>query len=152
MARVIYSENKITDFIEEAKIRGIAPAIRHLGYPSFPTAQNWFKERGIPTPSVDSLMQKAAELRVFYGDTEKKYALQVLMERIVEMAQEDVVDADGINKLANAMSKLIQSYQLVEGKATAVSEQHVKTGEDLAIADMLNSMKAKNALKESELT
>lgn len=151
MAKVIYSENKVTEFIELAQLKGMAPAIRELGYPSYPTGQKWFRERGIELPTIDSLMQKAAELRVFYGDNEKKYAVQTLMDRIVEKLQEEDLDADGINKLGNALAKAIQTFQLIDGKATSVTETRTKDGVDLGAMDLINAAKARNAIKEQEL-
>lgn len=147
-----YTEEQIDDFIETAQLTGISPAIKRLGYPSFPTAQKWFRERGLEMPTLDSLMQKAAEMRVFYGDNEKKYAIQVLMDAFVEKAQEKDLDADGLNKLANGLMKLIQAFQLIEGKSTQITETHKKDGTDLGAIDLINAAKARNVLKENELS
>ena len=152
MAKVYYSDRQVNEFIEAAKEMGISPAIRHMGYPTWSTAQRWFNEKGIPLPTIDSLLAKAAEMKIFYTDKEKKYAVQSVIDRVVESLQQDNLTADEINKLANALNKAIQTFQLIEGKATTISESHQKDGTDLAVMDMLNSAKAKNALKESELS
>lgn len=152
MVNKAYSEQEMTEFIELAQMKGIAPALRELKYPSYPTAQRWFKERGLELPSVDSLMQKAAEMRVFYGDNEKKAALQITIDRIIEEIQEKELDADGINKLTNALAKALQTYQLIEGKSTAITEKHDKDSTDLAINNLVEQMRAKNATKEAELS
>lgn len=147
-----YTEEMKDEFIELAQLKGIAPAIRELKWPSFPTAQKWFRERDLDMPTIDSLMQKAAELRVYYSDNEKKYAVQTLMDRIVEKLQEEDLDADAINKLGNALAKAIQTFQLIEGKSTSITETHTKDGADLGAMDLINAAKARNALKEAELS
>lgn len=152
MAKVHYSENQVTDFINAAKEMGISPALRTLGYPaSYATAIKWFEERGELRPDVDSLLAKAAELKAFYGDREKLFAAQSLIDRIVEQLQQNDLDADQINKLGNALHKAIQTFNLIEGKATNVTESRQKDGTDLAIMDMLNAAKAKNSIIENDL-
>lgn len=142
-----YSEEESRSFVEVAKEIGISPAMRQLGYPgSYNTARKWFEEQGEIVPDLDSLMRKAADMKRFYGDSEKKIAIQTLIDRIVEKLEKDDLDADGINKLANALNKAIQSFQLVEGKSTNITESRTKDGSDLAIIDMLNAAKAKNDL------
>jgi hypothetical protein len=151
MARVIYSQDQINEFIATAEMMGVAPAIRQLGYPTYPTAQKWFEEQGKEMPSIDSIGQKAAVMRVFYGDQEKKYAAQRNIERIVESLEQDQLDAKDINLLSNALHKAVQTFNLIEGKSTSITESHTKDGADLAINDLLNSAKAKNALVEEEM-
>lgn len=153
MAKVHYSENQVNEFISTAKEMGISPALRTLGYPaSYATAIRWFEERGELRPDVDSLLAKAAELKAFYGDKEKSFAAQTLMDRIVEKLMHDDLDADALNKLSNSLHKVIQTINLIEGKATAVTESRTKDGTDLAVMDMLNAAKAKNALKEEQIS
>src|SRR3954467_9862361 len=118
-----YTDEQKDDLIELAQIKGIAPAIRELGYPSYPGAVKWFKERNLEVPVVDSLMAKAAEMKIFYNDSAKKASLQIAIDRIVEMIQEnDRLTADDINKLSNALAKLLQTFQLIEGKSTQINE------------------------------
>lgn len=146
-----YTQEEVDEFVELAQIKGIAPAIRELGYPSYPGAQKWFKEKGLEMPTVDSLMAKAAELKVFYGDSEKKASLQIAIDRIIEELQEKALNADEINKLSNALSKLLQTYQLIEGKATQVTEKHEKDSTDLAINKLLDDMRNANERKANEI-
>lgn len=147
-----YTQEQIDEFIETANMSGIAPAIRQLGYPSFPTAQRWFKDKGLGMPHVDSLMAKAAELRVFYDDSAKKASLQIAIDRIVEMLQENArLTADDINKLANALSKLLQTFQLIEGKSTAIAEKVEKSDTDKNIERLMNQMSKINERKEADL-
>lgn len=147
-----YTDEQKDEFIELAQLKGIAPAIRELKYPTYPAAQKWFKERDLDMPTIDTLMQKAADMRVFYGDNEKKYALQVTIDAIVEKVQNNDLDADELNKASNALAKLIQTFQLIEGKSTAITETHKKDGTDLGAIDLINAAKARNSLKEAELS
>jgi hypothetical protein len=147
----VYTQEMIDEFVETAQLTGISPAIKRLGYPSFPTAQKWFRDKGLGMPNIDSLMAKAAELKVFYGDSEKKYAIQSVMDAIVEKVQENDLDADSLNKLANGLTKLIQAFQLVEGKSTSITESHTKDATDLAVYDLLGKVNAQNKLKVDNL-
>ena len=147
-----YTDEQKDELIELAQLKGISPAIRELGYPSYTGAVKWFQERGLEVPVIDSLMAKAAEMKQFYSDNEKKYAVQQLMDRIVEQLQEKDLDADSINKLGNALAKAIQTFQLIEGKSTQITETHKKDGTDLGAIDLINAAKARNSLKEAELS
>lgn len=147
-----YTDEQIDEFIETAQMSGIAPAIRLLGFPTYPTAQKWFKMRDLEMPTVDSLMAKAAELKVFYGDNEKKASLQIAIDRIVEELQENAdLDADGINKLANALSKLLQTYQLIEGKSTQITDKKEEDFINDSVKSLVDKMNAKNAETKSAI-
>ena len=140
-----YDENQITEFISNAQEMGIGPTIRYLGYPkSYHTAKKWFVDRGLDMPSMDTLAQMAAGLKVFYSDKEKLIAAQAVLDRCVEALMQDTLDSDGLNKLANAVHKAIQTINLIEGKSTVINEQRNKDGQDLAIIDLLNEAKARN--------
>jgi hypothetical protein len=154
MAKVHYSDRQVKEFIETATEMGISPAMRQLGYPgAWATAQRWFQDAGVGMPTVDSLIAKAVELKQFYGDKEKKFAAMTLIDRIVEkLLQENDLTADDINKLGNALNKAIQTFNLIEGKSTSITESRQKDGTDLAIVDMLNEAKARNAAKEDAIT
>lgn len=148
-----YTDEQIDIFIETANMNGIAPAIRELGYPSFPTAQRWFKEKGLGMPHIDSLMAKAAEMKVFYDDSAKKASLQIAIDRIVEMIQENAgLTADDINKLSNALAKLLQTFQLIEGKSTQINEKVEISETDKNIERLMNQMKTMNKAKEESLS
>jgi len=148
-----FSEEQITTFIETAQEMGISPAIRTLNYPrSYHTAKKWFEQRGVELPNLDSLAKMAVDMRVFYSDKEKVLAAQAVLDRCVETLMEDTLDADQLNKLANAVHKAIQTINLIEGKSTNINENRQKDGQDLAIIDLLNEAKARNqAMKEKGL-
>jgi hypothetical protein len=153
VAKIHYSERQVQEFIEAASEMGISPAMRQLGYPTaWATAQRWFENAGVGMPTVDSLIAKAVELKQFYGDKEKKFAAMTLIDRIVESLHQDNLSPDDINKLGNALNKAIQTFNLIEGKSTSITESRQKDGTDLAIVDMLNEAKARNAVKEESIT
>ena len=140
-----YTEEQITEFITNAQEMGIGPTLRYLGFPkSYHTAKKWFVERNIELPTIDTLAQMAAGFRVFYSDKEKLIAAQAVLDRCVEALMEDALDSDGLNKLANAVHKAIQTINLIEGKSTVINENRQKDGQDLAIIDLLNEAKARN--------
>lgn len=142
-----FTEEQITDFIETAKEMGIGPTLRYMGYPkSYHTAKKWFVERGLDMPSIDTLAKMAGDLRVFYSDKEKLIAAQAVLDRCVEALMQDALDSDGLNKLANAVHKAIQTINLIEGKSTVINEQRNKDNTDLAIVDLINEAKARNEI------
>lgn len=152
MAKVIYSERQVEEFIELAKMKGIGPAVREIGYPSVAQAYAWFKKAGEDVPSIDSIATKAVHMKLFYADNEKKYAAQRNIERIVEALEEADLDAKDINLLSNALHKAIQTFNLIDGKATNVNETVTKNGDDLVVQDILSAAKARNSLREQELS
>lgn len=140
-----FTEEQITEFIDNAQEMGIGPTMRYLGYPkSYHTAKKWFVNRGLDMPSIDTLAKMAGNLGVFYSDKEKIIAAQAVLDRCVESLMQDTLDSDGLNKLANAVHKAIQTINLIEGKSTVINEQRQKDGQDLAIIDLLNEAKARN--------
>jgi hypothetical protein len=86
----------------------------------------------------------AVDTRNFYTDKEKLIAAQAVLDRCVEALMQDALDSDGLNKLANAVHKAIQTINLIEGKSTVINENRQKDGQDLAIIDLLNEAKARN--------
>ena len=140
-----FTEEQITEFISNAQEMGIGPTMRYLGFPkSYHTAKKWFVERNLEMPSPNTLAKMAAGLGVFYSDKEKLIAAQTVLDRCVESLMQDTLDSDGLNKLANAVHKAIQTINLIEGKSTVINEQRNKDGQDLAIIDLLNEAKARN--------
>jgi hypothetical protein len=140
-----FTEEQITDFIENAQEMGIGPTLRYMGYPkSYHTAKKWFVQRGLEMPTMDTLAKMAGDMKVFYSDKEKLIAAQAVLDRCVEALMQDTLDSDGLNKLSSAVHKAIQTINLIEGKSTIIQEQRSKDGSDLAIIDLLNEAKARN--------
>jgi len=137
-----YTEEQIQEFIANAQEMGIGPTLRYLGFPkSYHTAKKWFIERNIELPTIDTLAKMAVSTRNFYTDKEKLIAAQAVLDRCVEALMQDALDSDGLNKLANAVHKAIQT---IKGKSTVINENRQKDGQDLAIIDLLNEAKARN--------
>lgn len=149
-----YTEEQIQEFISNAQEMGIGPTLRYLGFPkSYHTAKKWFIERNIELPTIDTLAKMAVSTRNFYTDKEKLIAAQAVLDRCVEALMQDALDSDGLNKLANAVHKAIQTINLIEGKSTVINENRQKDGQDLAIIDLLNEAKARNeAMRNKGLT
>ena len=147
-----YTEEQITEFINIAQEMGIGPTMRHLGYPaSYHTAKKFFTERGIETPTANSLAVMAKNLDIFYTDKEKILAAQAVIDRSVEALYQDNLVSEDINKLSNALHKAIQTINLIEGKSTNINENRSKDGSDLAIVDMLNEAKMRSESIKSNL-
>jgi len=141
-----FTEEQISEYIEIANEMGIGPAMRYLKYPgSYHTAKKFYIQRNLELPSPDSLAVIARSLGIFYSDKEKIVAAQAVLDRCYEKLVEDVLDSDELNKLANAVHKAIQTINLIEGKSTAINESRSKDGTDLALTDMLNEAKMRNA-------
>ena len=146
-----FTEEQKTEFIEVANEMGIGPSIRYLGFPkSYHTAKRWFVERNLELPTLDTLAKMAGDMRVFYSDKEKIIAAQAVLDRCIESLMQDTLDADALNKLANAVHKAIQTINLIEGKSTIINEQRNKDGQDLAIIDLLNEAKARNEIMKNK--
>ena len=153
MGYSVYTEEQIQEFISNAQEMGIGPTLRYLGFPkSYHTAKKWFIERNIELPTIDTLAKMAVDTRNFYSDREKLIAAQAVLDRCVESLMQDALDSDGLNKIANAVHKAIQTINLIEGKSTVINENRQKDGQDLAIIDLLNEAKARNeAMRNSGL-
>lgn len=151
MAR--YIEEEKSEFCELAQEIGIAAAMRELSYPkSYNTARYWLDQRGIEI-TVDSLKSKAAELKHFYGYKEQMLTLQTELDRIQEMLESGDLDADGLNKLSNALSKTINAMELISGRVTERRENHefAVDSKDLELMELINEAKAKNHQIEQEV-
>jgi hypothetical protein len=140
-----YTDEQITEFIEQAAEMGIGPAMRHLGYPaSYHTAKKFHLQRNVEMPTANTLAVMSKQLDIFYTDKEKVLAAQAVLDRSIESLYQDNLTSDDINKLSNAVHKAIQTINLIEGKSTNISENRSKDGSDLAIIDMLNEAKMRS--------
>lgn len=147
-----YTEDQITEFIEVANEMGIGPAMRYLNYPgSYHTAKNFYIKRNLDLPTPDSLAVIARSLGIFYTDKEKVVAAQAILDRCYEKLMQDDLNAEEINKLSNAVHKAIQTINLIEGKSTSINESISKDGTDLALTDMLNEARVKNAAMKEKI-
>lgn len=151
MSQIRYTDEQVDEFIEIATEIGVGPAMRELGYPgSWHTAHRWLDERGIEV-TVDTLKRKARRLGVFYGTKEKVVAAQSVIDRIMELLEQEHLNAEDINKIANALERAIKTMELVEGRATERKEQSNLDSTDLEIRRLLTEMQESNELREAEL-
>ena len=147
-----YSDEEVAAFLEHAQDVGIGRAIRDLGYPgSWATAKRWAENRGIDV-ELNTLKQKAKDYDLWYTDRDALLVAEEGMERVSEMLREKNLEPDEIKKLAEAYQKYANTWLLIQGKATNVTESHYKDGKDLEIMDLINQEKAKNKLNEQEVT
>lgn len=127
-----YSETQITEWIALAQEVGITRAKRELGYPkAWITGKKWAEARGI-TLEVDDIKAKAAGAREFYKQEEKLVIGEEELSRIHLALQDDALNADDLKKLADAYKRTIEAMNLVEGKATNISEQNTTDAFDSA--------------------
>ena len=122
MGYPIYTDEQITEFIEQANEMGIGPTMRLLGYPkSYHTAKKFYMQRNVDMPTSNTLAIMAKQLDIFYTDKEKVLAAQAVIDRTVEALYEDSLTSDDISKLSNALHKAIQTINLIEGKSTNIN-------------------------------
>jgi hypothetical protein len=145
MAKISYSDKEIAEFLEVAQEVGIAKAIRQLGYPnSWGTGKKWADARGI-TIEVDDLKAKAKEFHQWYETEELLIIAQDGMQRVHEQLQEKDLTPDEQKRLAEAFQKYANTWNLLKGRATNITETRSSDGMDLEIVDLLNEEKARNA-------
>lgn len=146
----VYSDEDQAVFCELAQYVGIGAAIRELGYPTYPTASMWLEKRGVEPKHID-IMEKA---RLFHSYYKAEDMLKVVDEalNVVQSLYSKIETADDAMKLSNAVSKLINSRQLLEGKASSIVEKRETTQADLEIVELLNAQKAMNKEIKSNIT
>jgi hypothetical protein len=145
-----YDDEEIADFLELATEIGIARAIRQLGYPnSWGTAKRWADARGIVI-TVDDLKAKAKEFNDWYDTEELLIIAQDGMQRIHEQLQEKNLSPDEQKRLSEAFQKYVNTWSLLKGKATAITETRQSDGTDIELIELLNEEKARNAMIESK--
>lgn len=146
-----YTEEQKKTFLEYAKDMGIAKAIRELGYPTFPTAKKWGEQYGVQLP-LNELSQFANDMKKFYGMEEKLYTAQLLIDRIQEeLMNNPNLAGDELKKLSEAYKKAVETMQLIEGKATAITQDISQDAFDKDYADLIAEMDRVNNKTENEI-
>ena len=142
-----YDEDKITTFIELAQETGIGPAMRELGYPKqWVTANKWFEQRGIDRPK-SLTQQMAAVSKQLYTTEDKLVAGYALIDRINEQLAANDIDTMQLKQLAETFKKTIETIQILEGKATAITQTNDKF--DATYQELIDKMEAKNKAFEA---
>lgn len=150
MAKINYSDEERTDFLELAKEIGITRAKRELGYPKhWATGKSWADAAGIELP-LDTIKAQAAAHWDWYKAEELLIVAKEALINIMESQQQGNLTPDEQKKLAEAFQKYVNTILLLEGKATSITESRKTDNVDLAIADLINAEKARNALIEDE--
>lgn len=142
-----YTDDDRETYVALAQEIGIAPAIRRLGYPTVPSAHKWLKARNIRI-TVSSLMAEVKRFHHFYDITEMLVVVETGVARVVEMYTEDNLSPDDMQKAATATAKLVNSWLLLQGKSTSISETRESDALDVALVDLLNAEKARNLLNQ----
>lgn len=148
--RKTYTDEQKAEYCELAQYVGIGAAIRELGYPSYPTATMWMEQMGIEPKAVDVM----AKARMFHKYYKVEDMLKVVDEAmgVVTDLYSTITTADEAMKLANAVAKLVNARQLLEGKANSIIEKRETTQQDLEIVELLNMQKAQNNAFSTEDT
>lgn len=145
--KITYSDAEQAEFCDTAKEVGIGRAMRSLGYPqSYITGVKWMSSRGIE-PNVDKNMQKIKAFHTYYQVDD----LLMTFDNAISTAEDMLIgaeDADDLKKIADALYKIVQTRNLLEGKATAINEKREVTQQDLEILELLNIENARNAAIE----
>lgn len=146
-----YTDQQIDKYLELAQEVGLGRAIRELGYPTYPTALRWAKARGI-TVNLDTLMANVKAYHTFYETEDMLVLVEQMAERVSEFAVSEIATADDAKKAAEATQKLVNSWLLLRGKATDITEKRAVDSADLALVDLLNAEKARNSLLEEDVS
>lgn len=140
--RKTYTDEQKAEFCDLAREIGIGRAIRELKYPTYPAAVSWLRARGVE-PNVDRTMQAIKQYHTRYTIED----ILIQFDMAISVAEEMLVKAetpDDLKRIAEALSKIVQTRQLLEGKATAINEKREITQQDLEIIELLNIEAAKN--------
>jgi plasmid maintenance system antidote protein VapI len=151
MSNLRYPDDKQNEFCVLAQEIGIGRAIRELGYPTYPTAKGWMEARGIKA-NLDTIMQNVKQYHLFWENTDARVVAESGMARIQERLIEDAeIGPEEMKKLADAYSKYVNAWLVLQGKANDIKEARETTQSDLAIMDLLNAQRAKNAEIETSI-
>lgn len=139
-----YTEEQQATFCEQAQEFGIGRTMRELGYPkSYATGIQWMKARGIK-PNINKAMQQAKLWHTFYEVEDLLEQIDTGLGVIQEMMV-TATTADDMKKLAEAMQKLVNTRQVLEGKATTISEKRETTQAEAELQAILREERARQA-------
>lgn len=139
-----YTEEQKTKFVELAQTIGIGRACRELGYPSWPAGQKWCSARGV-VPAVDTMMQEIKKFHTFYETTDALLIAEEGFDRVLEKLKEVNLDADELKKVSEAYQKFVNTWQVLQGKASTITETQSKDSTDVELIEMLNMERMKTA-------
>jgi len=144
-----YSDAQREAFVALAADKGIAPAIRELGFPSFPTATKWLQARGI-TITVDSLMANVKAYHKFYSLEDMVSVVECGASRALETYQTTpALSPNDQLRTAGAVQRLVTTWQTLNGRASQITESRETDSLDVALVQLLDAERTRNGNKES---
>jgi len=147
-----YSDKEIDEFLAIAQEIGIGKAIKELGYPkSFDTAQAWAKNRGVNV-NVDPVMARAKQFDLLYKEEDMLHVLQEGIQDWFEYmsSNKGEIAPDDKKKMAEALSKYMNSWLLLKGKANEIKGTVEKTEIDLTIEEFMRNAERIDKAKSEE--
>jgi len=150
MSNKAYTDQQRADFLELTVEIGITRAMRKLGYPdAWGTAKRWCDSAGIEVP-IDEIKAQAKAHHDWYETEDLLVVAQEGIRRVHEDLQRSDLTPDEHKKMSEALQKYSNTWLLLQGKATSVSETRTKDNTDIALMELLNEEKARNTLIEQE--
>lgn len=153
-----YEESARQQFCMLAQVEGMVGAMKLLGFPkSKATASKWLEQYGIEL-TASALHKRASELKQWYSAKEKLTVLQEVIDACYEHLRRDEMtgrfevlpSAPELTQLTNALSKAIQTMELLEGRATERTE--TLDAQDIELRQLIAEQNAADALSLKELS
>mgnify|MGYP007127204205 CR=1 FL=1 len=144
----VYDDQQRATFVELAQNIGIGRAIRELGFPSYPTAQSWVRAAGVK-PNTDTAYAQIKDWHTFYQVED----LLIVIDEGISVAQDMLLKAetpDDVKKLSESIQKLANTRQMLEGKATSITEKREVSAEDTEFEKALREFRASDTPRVSE--
>lgn len=139
-----YSDKQRDEYLKLAQEVGISKAIRDLGYPAWPTAQKWVKAAGIDV-SLNKIMSQAKKYHTFYETEDMLMVVEEGIERCREVyVESDSLTPEDLKKTAEATQKLANVWQVLQGKASAITENRDTTPIDVELFALLENERKRN--------
>lgn len=132
-----YTDQQINEFLELAQEIGIGRAKRKLKYPgSWATAQRWAEMRGVEV-DVDTIMQRRKLKGLHMQTDDLLLVAEEGISRVAEELDNTFLDPDGHKKLSEAFQKYVNSWRLLQEKATSIANTYERTQQDLEIEELI---------------
>lgn len=138
-----YTDQQRAEFIELAQEVGIGRAIRQMGYPTWPAAQKWVKAAGVEI-SLNKIMSEAKKYHTYYEVEDLLVVVEEGIERAREQYVEADLDPDGLKKVAEALQKNVNVWQILQGKSTSINENRSTDTVDVELIALLEGERKRN--------
>lgn len=145
-----YTDEQRAEYLELAAEIGITRAMRTLGYPSsWTTGMKWVKAAGISVP-LDEIKAQAKAHHDWYTTEDMLVVAQEGIMRVHQELQATSLTPDEHKKMSEAFQKYANTWLLLQGKANSISESRVADGTDVALMELLNEERMRNATLDTE--